>query len=235
MLENLPTYIPLVFGLTTLLTLGLFHWVMLHSSYRSKAVWITGGLGAWLVLQMLISSSLFYTKNMDAMPPRFVLVVVPTFLTIFVLFLTKGGRAFMDSLPLKKLTYLNIVRIPVEICLYWLAVQKAIPELMTFAGRNFDILGGITVPLVAYFGFQHGKMQRPLLLIWNIIGLGLLLFIIANALLSAPTPLQQFGFEQPNIALLYFPFVWLPAFVAPIVLFGHLVSIRRLLLQSDSD
>ncbi|TAH22438.1 MAG: hypothetical protein EAZ08_00730 [Cytophagales bacterium] len=49
-------------------------------------------------------------------------------------------------MPLKNLIYLNIVRIPVEIILFWLFVNKAIPELMTFEGRNLDIIAGITAP-----------------------------------------------------------------------------------------
>ena len=58
--------------------------------------------------------------------------------------------------------------------------------------------------------------------------LGLLLFIVFNGLLSAPTTLQQFAFDQPNIALAYFPYVLLPALIVPLVLFGHFVSIRQL-------
>ena len=43
---------------------------------------------------------------------------------------------------LRILTLLHIVRVPVEIVLYWLFISKAIPGLMTFNGRNFDILAG---------------------------------------------------------------------------------------------
>jgi hypothetical protein len=138
----------------------------------------------------------------------------------------------MDSLPLKLLTYLNVVRILVELVLYALFVFKAIPELMTFEGRNFDILAGISAPFVAYFGFTRLRIGRKALLAWNIICLGLLLNIVVNALLSAPSPVQRFAFEQPNIAILYFPFSWLPAFIVPVVLFGHLVSIRQLYRQN---
>ena len=67
-----------------------------------------------------------------------------------------------------------------------------------------------------------------MILLWNFIALVLLINIVVNAVLSAPFPFQQFAFDQPNIAVLYFPFVLLPAFIVPIVLFGHLVSIRQL-------
>ena len=68
-----------------------------------------------------------------------------------------------------------------------------------------------------------------MLLWWNIISLGLLVNIIIYAVLSAPFSFQKMAFDQPNIAVLYFPFNLLPAFIVPVVLFGHLVSIRQLL------
>jgi len=60
----------------------------------------------------------------------------------------------------------------------------------------------------------------------------LLLNIVAIAILSAPSIFQQFGMEQPNLAIFQFPFVWLPSVVVPLVMFAHLVTIRRLVLAS---
>ena len=101
---------------------------------------------------------------------------------------------------------------------------------MTFTGRNFDILAGLTAPLIAYFGIQKNKLSSKVILIWNFLSLALLINIVINAVLSAPFSFQQFAFDQPNIAVLYFPFVYLPGFIVPAVLFGHLVSIRRILV-----
>jgi hypothetical protein len=71
--------------------------------------------------------------------------------------------------------------------------------------------------------------NKTLLLAWNFICLGLLLNIVINAALSIRSPVQQFAFDQPNIAVLHFPFVLLPSFIVMIVLFSHLVAIQRLL------
>ncbi len=100
---------------------------------------------------------------------------------------------------------------------------------MTFEGRNFDILAGITAPIIAYLAFTQKKISRNGLLIWNFICLALLANIVVNAFLSVPSPVQQFAFDQPNIAILYVPFSWLPTFVVPVVLFAHLASIQQLL------
>ena len=233
MIPNLPIHIILIFGLITVATFLLFIWIIKNSSMeitRKKSGLITIGLIVWLILQAVLALNNIYNSNLSSLPPKIMLLgILPPILVIILLFATSKGRQFIDGLPLRNITYLNIIRIPVEIVLFWLFINKAIPELMTFEGRNFDILAGISAPVMAYLVFTKKKLSRNVLLIWNFICLGLLLNIVINALLSAPSPLQKFAFEQPNIAILNFPFSWLPTFIVPIVLFGHLVSIRQLL------
>lgn len=239
MIDHLPTYISLTFGLTTVETLLLFTWTIRNSNSettRKKSTPIFIGLTIWLIIQTVLTLKNIYNTDTNSFPPKIILLgILPTILTVILLFATSKGRQFIDSLPLKNLTYLNILRIPVEIVLFWLFLHKAVPELMTFEGRNFDILAGLTAPFITYFGLTKQKISRKAILIWNFVCLGLLINIVVNALFSAPSPIQKFGFEQPNIALLNFPFSWLPTFIVPIVLFGHLTSIRQLLKQNVSS
>ncbi|MCG9792660.1 hypothetical protein [Flavobacterium algicola] len=233
MIENLPTYISLTFGMTTVATLLLFIWTIKNSKSekaRKKTAYISLGLIVWLLFQGVLTLNNMYNTDTNSFPPKIVLLgILPMVMAIIVLFTTSKGKQFIDSLPLENLTYVNVVRIPVEIVLFWLYVNKAIPELMTFEGRNFDILAGISSPFIAYFGLTKVRFNRKIILTWNLICLGLLFNIVLNALFSAPSPIQKFAFEQPNIAILNFPFSWLPTFIVPIILFGHLVSIRRLI------
>jgi hypothetical protein len=234
MLINSPILVSLLFIHTVIATLLFFTNVIKNSNdskTRKKVIPIIGGLFIWLAIQIILSLNNVYSTNLNAFPPKiFLFGILPTFLGITVLFTTASGKQFIDSLPLKHLIYLNIVRVPVEIVLYWLFVNKAVPELMTFAGRNFDILSGITAPFIAYYCITRQTWFKQILLAWNIICLLLLINIVITAFLSAPTPLQQFAFNQPNIAIFYFPFSLLPTFVVPIVLLGHLASIRQLVL-----
>lgn len=224
-MEKLPDYIAIVFGLTTFITLALFY----KATKKSKiAISI---LSVWLILQTIISLTGFYTVT-DTIPPRFILLVLPPVIMIIILFLTPKGRMFIDGLDIKTLTLLHIVRVPVEIVLFWLFIYKAIPELMTFEGRNFDIVSGITAPLIYYFGFVLIRLNKKILIFWNVLCLMLLLNIVLNAVFSAPFPFQKFAFDQPNIAVLYFPFIWLPSVIVPLVLFSHLAVIRQLLKKN---
>jgi hypothetical protein len=227
------SFVTIAFLLTTVLTLVLFYVVLRKSTLettRRSAIYIVVGLLFWLVIQAILALKNTYNKNLDSIPPKIFLVgILPTFFFLVAIFLSKGGKRFVDSLPLYSLTFLHSVRIPVEIVLYWLFLEKTIPELMTFQGRNFDIIAGLTAPFVAYFGFVKKIIPTKILLLWNIICLVLLLNIVVNAFLSAPSPMQRFAFEQPNVAILNFPIIWLPTFIVPIVLFSHLVAFRQLL------
>ena len=231
MIENLPAYISLIFGLTTIATLLLFCLAVKKSASEKtnkKATIVFFVLVIWLIIQAVLTLKNIYNSATNSMPPKILLIgTFPAFLTIILLFVTTGGRQFIDSLPLTYITYVNIVRIPVELVLLSLCLNKAVPQLMTFEGRNFDIVSGITAPFIAYYGFTKGKLSNKLILAWNLICLALLMNIVVDALLSAPFPFQRFAFDQPNIAIFNFPFSWLPTFIVPIVLFGHLTSIWR--------
>ena len=163
------------------------------------------------------------------LPPKILLFgILPMLAIIILLFITSGGRRLMDHLHLKSLTWLHVIRVPVEIGLYLLFTLKAIPELMTFEGRNFDIISGLTAPVIAHYGFPGHSPNKKLLIAWNLICIVLLFNIVINALLSVPSPMQRQAFDQPNVAVLQFPFSWLPVFIVPAVLFSHLVAIRQL-------
>lgn len=221
MISQVPYFVSILFMLTTFLTLWFFY----KASNSKFAIFI---LLAWASIQAIVTQSNFYLET-TTLPPRFLLLVVPPLLLILYLFFSEQGKIFLDSLNTTWLTYLHIVRVPVEITLYYLFVSSLVPELMTFEGRNFDILSGLTAPIIAYVGYTQQKLSKTLLLLWNFLCMALLVNIVSTAVLSAPFPFQQLAFDQPNVGVLYFPFSWLPGCVVPLVLLSHLVCVRQLL------
>lgn len=229
MLPNSSIFLVLFFGLTTLLCFYLVFQVLKSSIFlKPKSLPISIFFTFWLTIQAVLTLGGFYANNPNSFPPKIVLFgILPMMVLTISLLIIPQSRKVIDSFSIVSLTYLHIVRIPVEIALYWLFLQKAIPEIMTFEGRNFDILAGITAPIMVYL---YKKGMNPKFLIgWNIISLVLLANIVFTAIFSTETPLQKFGFEQPNIAIIHFPFSWLATFIVPAVLFSHLASLRILL------
>lgn len=224
-MENIPTHINLLFGLTVIGTIFWFYFATQSKTLLLVAI-------GWTILQTTLGLSGIY-QDTQTMPPRLLLFgIFPTLVFIAATFLTAKGRSFTDNINLQTLTYFHTIRIPVEIVLALLFHQGVVSVYMTFEGTNFDLFSGITAPIVGYLAFRTTSENKKLLLWWNIICLLLLLNVVITAVFAFPSPFQKLAFDQPNIAVLYFPFNLLPTVVVPTVLFGHLVAIRRLTLKN---
>ncbi|HMJ07714.1 MAG TPA: hypothetical protein VK468_01835 [Pyrinomonadaceae bacterium] len=229
MIGNLPAYVPALFILTTLAAAGfLVYSICQAKGLTRNAVSVAVIFALWLGVQAYLAASGFY-QNTAAFPPRiFLFGAIPGLLfAIFVCLIFRS--AFIQNLPLRALTLLHVVRVPVELTLYLLFLAKLVPEAMTFAGRNFDILSGLTAPVVFVLGFRAGRLNKPLLIVWNVAALALLINIVATAILAFPSKLKLLAFDQPNVAIMYFPFVWLPTVIVPIVFFAHAAALTRLM------
>lgn len=223
MIQDLPNWINLLFIATTISCLLLFH----YSNNKPKK--LTSFIIFWSVIQSILAYFGFYL-NAEAIPPRFLLVLAPAMLVILYS-LTRNRKWFIERRNMQLSTLLHIVRLPVEIILLNLFINQMVPELMTFEGRNFDIIAGISAPIISFL-FYKKFIGKKILLIWNIVGLALILFILFNGILSAELPIQQFAFNQPNKAPTFFPYILLPATIVPIVIWTHLSDLI-ILLRSD--
>lgn len=231
MLSDVPFLVSGLFILMTVVFLYFF-WKMLHKDLGDKIANRTIlALSAWSVLVCVLASTGFYL-DFEAQPPRFVLVVFPVLVaSIFILF---KYTEVVKKLDILKLTHLNMIRVPVEIFIFIWFTYGLVPQDMTFEGRNYDILSGLTAPIVAYFIAKHGvKEHVKMVYAWNILTFLLIINIVVTAILSLPSNFQVFGLEQPNIAVINFPFVLLPAVIVPIVIFCQVVSMIKLREMRD--
>jgi hypothetical protein len=111
-----------------------------------------------------------------------------------------------------------------------LLIAELLPIQMSFEGRNFDILAGLTAPVIAYL-FKKKILNSTWLKVWNFLCLGLLINIVTIAFLSMPTPLRVFMNEPVNTIVAVFPIVWLPAFLVPLAYTLHLFSLKQMYFQ----
>lgn len=223
-MTNIPDYINWIFYFSVILTL-VFLLLAAPRIDKLAALCI-----AWLSVQMVISASGYYLEA-DVFPPALASLVFPPLLVVVV---SVFGGFNIKSLKFFKagwLTFLHLVRIPVELVLYWLFKEGLVPQDMTFKGRNFDIFIGLSAPLIAYFGYVRPVLPVWLVVTWNFIGMGFLFNIVGIAIMSTPGPFHFMNLEQPNVAVLNFPFAWLPSFIVPTVLFAHLACIRKVFVR----
>src|SRR4029079_10564333 len=122
------------------------------------------------------------------------------------------GAKLVSGVSMSALVGFQAFRIPVELILHRLYTEGVIPVQMTYAGRNFDIVSGLTAVAVALW-LRSGRRSRALLPGWNLLGLALLANIVAVAVLSTPAPFRVFMNEPANRLPSMFPYVGLPTFL----------------------
>jgi len=233
----MPSDIPLITVVIFLLICGATFIVFLKLliapltvSGRHKTAWGIGiGMVIWSTLQGILAQQQFYLASFD-LPPRALVAILPPFLVILGLLVYLWRSHYFAQLSLKTMTYIHVFRLPLEFfTLNSLAAASYIPHVMTYSGRNYDILVGLTAPIIGYLFFSKQWIGWKVLLTWHIVSLLFLINITSHAILAMPYPFQLFGLEQPNVGVLHFPFIWLPTLLVGVSYFCHFISIHKLL------
>lgn len=210
--------IELSFILITLLSVALLY---LASGNDKRVLYF---FSFWLAVVGVISAMGVF-QNEKSLPPRLLFVIIPS--ALYVIYFYK--KLNVRKSGLFYLLAIHTLRLLVEIVLYRLFLKGQIPVIMTYKGWNFDIVIGTTaILLLGYVVYTKKELKKTFLRIWNIMGVLFLSIIVTIGMLSAPSPIQQLAFDQPNIAVLQFPFTFLPAVVVPIVLLSHLLTLKYL-------
>lgn len=181
----------------------------------------------WLVLVSIASLSGF-TGNFKVFPANAMPMLLIPLITMIILLFTSDMKTLATHLNLKVLTQLQVFRVLVEIVLWLLFIQNLLPVQMTFEGRNFDILAGLTAIMASSYFVKN----KTWMIAWNIFGLLLLINIVVIALLSMPTPFRVFHNEPANTIVTQFPYVFLPTFLVPLAYILHFISLKKLLTKS---
>jgi hypothetical protein len=159
-------------------------------------------------------------------PPMFVLLLAAVVLAVVTAMSRVGSRLVAEA-GIVWLIGVQAFRVAVEVFLDWGHRVDLVPVQMTFEGRNWDIVSGVSAAAVAWLAAKR-QAPRWLVLLWNCVGLALLLNIVVIAVLSMPTPLRRFHNEPVNSFIAYFPYIWLPTFLVQLAFFGHLLVFRWL-------
>jgi hypothetical protein len=162
------------------------------------------------------------------MPPRIPIFIAIQTITLVLAALAPPLAKELSRVPQRTLIALQSIRVIVELCLLALAANQLLPWEMTLEGRNFDMVVGITAPLLAAFAMVRGPLKaRALIITWNLIGMAILTVVVAHGMLSMPYPSQVLKLHPSPAALAEFPLQLLPFFIVPAAYFLHLISLRK--------
>ena len=224
----IPSHVAALFAAYVLLVAaGLVAGV--HAAGRSPR--LTGGVAVGLLAWLAASGALARRGALldwSAVPPRFAIVVLPPLLFAAALAFTPLADRVLRVTPPGWPIAAQTFRVGVEALLWLLSVHGAVAPLMTFHGRNFDVLTGLTAPVAAWLCFGGGRRRTGLALAWNAVGLALLVNVVTHGILSTPAPFQLFHTTPPNTIVARFPTVWLVSFFVPLAFALHALSIRQI-------
>lgn len=173
-------------------------------------------------------------SNFEIFPFNALPMVIIPLIVILIFTVSKTTKEILAHIPQESLVKLQSFRFYVEVLLWALYASALLPIQMTFEGRNFDIITGVTaVLLTTRLGnfMLLDKLPKFMLILWNILGLALLVNIVGIAIFSMPSPLRYFMNEPANTIITEFPVSLLPALLVPLAYLLHILSIRKTLTK----
>ncbi len=212
------------------------HSVLARPFGNGKTRRVVTGVFIALCIWLLITGALAHGGFLavwHARPPR--LPAIPMLALIAIVLINRADvfRKLLDATPRHWPVAMQTFRIGVELAFWGLYASGGAPEQVTFEGRNFDVIVGLTAPFVA-FAIAKLNLKPSVVIVWNVLGILILSNTIVTTLSSMPGPLHINWPGMPFTAFAAWPFVWVPAFLAPLAIFIHVFSIRQnaLLIQS---
>lgn len=145
---------------------------------------------------------------------------------------SKVGDRIARGLPLAVLVGFQGFRFPLELAMHRAHTEGLMPIQMSYSGRNFDIVTGITA-LVLGLALSLTTVPRWIVRAWNVLGLVLLANILVVAIASTPM-FAYFGRDRLNVWVMWMPYTLLPAVMVLAAWAGHLIVWRALSLRAAS-
>lgn len=230
-------YIALTLGMTAIVLWGYHHGLkqsiknesMVQRKIRRAAL----GILAWLVYVFLISKSgLLHTYEL---PPRFpVFLIFPVFLFTGITLYRHRHSPIFEAIPISWTNYIQGFRILVESLFVGSVAAGILHPEVTIEGYNYDMIYAISILIISLLVFQFMLFSTRLILIWNYLGLLVLLSVILVFTTTTYVP-GLWGSELPlsPIEMMNFPFTLVPAYLMPLAVFIHLFSIMQIRRQSS--
>jgi hypothetical protein len=182
---------------------------------------------AWVALLGYLSLG-DYFADFRSLPPRILPTVLLPLMAGYILLRSARARDLLSRTPPQWPIYAQSFRILMELILWLLFLQHRVPAIMTFEGRNVDILVGLTAIPVGYLCFARRAWSPRVALWWNVAGILILLNVVVHAQLSTPSPFRVFVTDPPVTFIAYWPYILLPGFLVPLAWLLHVASLIQL-------
>jgi hypothetical protein len=212
--------------------------VLLRSSWppeRQNSVFLKTVVAiiAWIILIGILALLGFF--DLSSLPPRPVFIFLVAIVVAFILAFSKPVSELLKVTPIHWLVYVQSFRIAVELILWQGFYKGLLPVQMTFEGYNYDIFTGIFAIPFGWMISRNPNSAKITGVLFNVMGIALLLNIVTIAILSMPNSLRTFTNDPSSAIVGEFPFIYIPGVFVVLAVFMHIFSLRQLSLSKRSD
>ena len=186
------------------------------------------GLSLWFILVVILAATraLYYEHGLGA-PGLGLAVALPIVVLCLVVARVQSLREGFRRVPLWLLVGVHAVRL-LGITFVILYAANRLPAPFAPVAGWGDIFVGATALPVAWFAYTRPANSRPIIWIWNLIGVVDLIAAVGLGVISSPGP-QRLIFAEPSAAIMStLPWLLIPGFLVPLLFAVHIGIFIRL-------
>ena len=161
-------------------------------------------------------------------------IFLPVIIGAPLLLLSKQVGQVLDAMPATWLIALQVYRVFGSVFLAG-ALRGLVPAVFGLPAGIGDVLTGLFAVPAAIAVATGTAEGRKAAIIWNIFGLAEFAVAITLGLITSPGPLQLIVPTVPSIGAGAYPNVLTPAFVVPMSILLHALSLRQLSRRSRAE
>ena len=195
---------------------------------RDRLLRLAAALAAWFVAVVALGASgVFHYDGGLGVPGLGAAVLLPILVMATLTFGTAGGRQALAEAPVPALIGVSAVRV-LGVIFVLLHAAGRLPAPFAPAAGWGDIVVGAVAPLVAWMVARDWPGSRRVALAWNALGLLDLINAIGLGVTSSPGPLRIFVGDPSSAIMSELPWLLIPGFLVPLLVFTHLAVFARL-------
>ncbi len=146
----------------------------------------------------------------------------------FFLMLFLGSKHSLDLLPDKWLTFFQVLRLPLEFCIYGMVNLGLLSSDLTFLGYNGDMVFALLAPVIAMYFYSNHSVGKFYPFAFHILGIFSLVWLLYLGLYPIGS-MEKEGFLLANPTWFKYPWLWHWGFFIPVFILAHSISIFRLI------
>jgi hypothetical protein len=186
------------------------------------------GLVTWLFYNTIMGySGILATYDL---PPRFPLFLIFPIFAFTGIFIYKSKNApWLQNINPSELVYFQSFRILVETLFIFSISEGILHKNVTLEGYNYDMLIGLSAPVIGVLAFKFKKLSLKAVLYWNYLGLLVLASVIF--VFTSTTYFPKIYGESEKImplALTQPPYIFIAGILMPAAVFIHFLSIIQI-------